>query len=681
MGVLKKIILNSSSSTASDSNNKGYFVDQTALEAAYPTGQDGWFAIVGSTDTVWTWDSDTSDWVNTGASGTSSFTGITSGTNTSAAMVVGTGGSLSTTGSGTIAATSVPASGITGSTLASGVTASSLTSLGTLTSLSINGDQTFIGSVRRIYGDFSNATKSNRLSFQSSTSNGTTGIAALPNGTAQVGSFFAHGGSDADNSAYAQFHCDSSGGHVGINSSKTGTGTTLPIKFQIDNTTKLSLDTSGNLNYVNATASTAAVFDSSKNLTSLAYNSVATASNLAQWDSNVNFAANNIIRNLTSVVTSGGTTTLTAASAGIIILTGSSSQNVVLPDATTLKLNTPYEIRKQSVGATAVIKDGAGNTLITTASDADFIVLAVTNISSTAGTWTVIARGSSSGSVAGSTAIRNTGGDLYSNSFFGVFKTTSSNIAASGTVRCASSDIIFSIRNQANSADLPLTKNTSDVLNWVGAMSLGANSGTGGSLQLFGSTSGSLTISVPAAAGSNTLKLPAGTTDFSATGGTSQVVKQTTAGGAFTVEQLAFSDISGTASNSQLASMADQTFKGNVSGVSAVPSDLTVTQVQGALNNNIVPESATSRTLVLTDAFKYIRTTNASAVTITVPTNASVAYEIGTQIDFWNQGTGLITFAASGGVTINYSSLTMSATKKAATLKKVGTDEWDLIIG
>lgn len=59
-----------------------------------------------------------------------------------------------------------------------------------------------------------------------------------------------------------------------------------------------------------------------------------------------------------------------------------------------------------------------------------------------------------------------------------------------------------------------------------------------------GSTSGTLTVKSAAVAGTNTLTWPAGTTDFSATGGTSQVVKQTSAGGAFTVAQLAASDLS-----------------------------------------------------------------------------------------------------------------------------------------
>lgn len=85
------------------------------------------------------------------------------------------------------------------------------------------------------------------------------------------------------------------------------------------------------------------------------------------------------------------------------------------------------------------------------------------------------------------------------------------------------------------------------------ALGLGGAAGAAG-IKLYGVTSGSVTVVVPAAAGSNTITLPAGTTDFSATGGASQVVKQTSVGGAFTVAQLAFTDLSGTVADGQLAS-------------------------------------------------------------------------------------------------------------------------------
>lgn len=61
---------------------------------------------------------------------------------------------------------------------------------------------------------------------------------------------------------------------------------------------------------------------------------------------------------------------------------------------------------------------------------------------------------------------------------------------------------------------------------------------------LAGSTSGLIQLKAPSAAGNNSVTFPAGTIDFSATGGTSQVVKQTSSGGALTVAQLSASDLS-----------------------------------------------------------------------------------------------------------------------------------------
>ena len=43
---------------------KGWFPTPEALKAAYPTGEDGWWAVVGTTDTIWVWDSDRGDWVD-----------------------------------------------------------------------------------------------------------------------------------------------------------------------------------------------------------------------------------------------------------------------------------------------------------------------------------------------------------------------------------------------------------------------------------------------------------------------------------------------------------------------------------------------------------------------------------------------------------------------------------------
>lgn len=62
-------------------------------------------------------------------------------------------------------------------------------------------------------------------------------------------------------------------------------------------------------------------------------------------------------------------------------------------------------------------------------------------------------------------------------------------------------------------------------------------------LTLKGSASGTLQLKPPAAAGSSILTFPAGTTDFSATGGASQVVKQVSAGAPFTVGAVADAEL------------------------------------------------------------------------------------------------------------------------------------------
>ena len=52
-----------------DAHNKGYFATQEALEEAYATAEPGDYAIVGSTDTVWVWDEDSSAWVDSDRKG------------------------------------------------------------------------------------------------------------------------------------------------------------------------------------------------------------------------------------------------------------------------------------------------------------------------------------------------------------------------------------------------------------------------------------------------------------------------------------------------------------------------------------------------------------------------------------------------------------------------------------
>jgi hypothetical protein len=77
--------------------------------------------------------------------GSSAFSSVTSGSNTTAAMVVGTGGALSASGTGTIAATSVPFTGVTGTAsvaqLPTGIPNANLANSGT----TVNGQSCALG--------------------------------------------------------------------------------------------------------------------------------------------------------------------------------------------------------------------------------------------------------------------------------------------------------------------------------------------------------------------------------------------------------------------------------------------------------------------------------------------------------------------------------------------------------
>lgn len=52
-----------------NSHFKGYYNTDSELTTAYPSAESGDYAIVGTTDTIWIWDSDTLDWVDTDTKG------------------------------------------------------------------------------------------------------------------------------------------------------------------------------------------------------------------------------------------------------------------------------------------------------------------------------------------------------------------------------------------------------------------------------------------------------------------------------------------------------------------------------------------------------------------------------------------------------------------------------------
>jgi len=100
----------------------------------------------------------------------------------------------------------------------------------------------------------------------------------------------------------------------------------------------------------------------------------------------------------------------------------------------------------------------------------------------------------------------------------------------------------------------------------------------------------------------------------------------------------------------------------------------TIVISQGA----VTTQAGTSYTAALTDANTYIQFTNASAVSFTIPPNASVAFPIGTVIEVEQAGAGALSFVAGSGVTLNSrsSDLTLAGQYAVAFAKKVGTNTW-----
>jgi hypothetical protein len=100
--------------------------------------------------------------------------------------------------------------------------------------------------------------------------------------------------------------------------------------------------------------------------------------------------------------------------------------------------------------------------------------------------------------------------------------------------------------------------------------------------------------------------------------------------------------------------------------------------------NETIPlnaQTGTTYTLAAGDAGELVTLANASAITLTVPTNASVPFAIGTQITITRAGSGSLTVVGDAGVTVNSADgfLKLRAQWSAGTLIKTNTNSWILI--
>lgn len=136
------------------------------------------------------------------------------------------------------------------------------------------------------------------------------------------------------------------------------------------------------------------------------------------------------------------------------------------------------------------------------------------------------------------------------------------------------------------------------------------------------------------------------------------------------------------ASNPTSLSVGNNTLIGRKSGGGSNIEDLSVTEVKDLLGDDTLIETIAlynSRALLLSDKNKNLENYDVNC-TITIPTNASVEFPIGTQI-FFTKKAETLDFAVMPGVTLfSVDDLReMGRINCGATLLKIGTDEWNLI--
>ena len=111
------------------------------------------------------------------------------------------------------------------------------------------------------------------------------------------------------------------------------------------------------------------------------------------------------------------------------------------------------------------------------------------------------------------------------------------------------------------------------------------------------------------------------------------------------------------------------------------PHEVTAAQAEATPILMPITTISASTTLALAHADNMLRCTNSTAIDLTIPLNASVAFGIGTQITIYAAGAGDVSVVATSGVTINSlgAALSLADQYTTAVLIKTDTDTWELV--
>jgi hypothetical protein len=184
------------------------------------------------------------------------------------------------------------------------------------------------------------------------------------------------------------------------------------------------------------------------------------------------------------------------------------------------------------------------------------------------------------------------------------------------------------------------------------------------SLGFSGSTSGTTTVQATAVAGTNTLTLPPTSNDTLVGRATTDTLTNKTI-------NVANNTLTGVATLAGTETLTNKTLTSPTINGATISTSI--------INLDLNAQTGTTYTPVLADNGKLVTLSNASAITLTVPTNASVAYPIGAQINIEAIGAGQVTVVGDTGVTVNGTGTKLRVQWSAATLVKLGTDSWTLV--
>jgi hypothetical protein len=171
-----------------------------------------------------------------------------------------------------------------------------------------------------------------------------------------------------------------------------------------------------------------------------------------------------------------------------------------------------------------------------------------------------------------------------------------------------------------------------DLTNFQGAVTPVASLGFGGS------TSGTTTVQATAVAGTNTLTLPATTSDTLVGLAATQTLTNKTI-------NVANNTLTGVATLTGTETLTNKTLTAPVINTAKI-------------NLSFNAQTGTTYTLVAADSGKLVTTSNASAVVVTIPPSIFAA---GEQINVQSIGAGLTSFVAGAGVTITSTGATSAA--------------------